>query len=303
MNRRDFIKTSVAAGSALLLSNPFSLLAATESEGLCDLVAVRGGEPAEMFRRGISEMGGMGAFVRYGQAVVVKPNIGWDTPPERGACTNPELVGEIVRQCLAVGAGRVEVLDHTCDLWKNCYRNSGIEAAVKAAGGQMVPGNSRRYYTDVRIPEGKRLTYAKVHRNVLEADVFINVPVLKNHGSTRLTLGMKNLMGVVWDRKYWHRSDLHQCIADFSTFMKSDLTIMDGYRVMRTNGPMGVSEEDVALVKAQIIARDPVAVDAASAKMFGLQPDDVGYIPIADAMNVGSKDLNRLSIRKVRIAG
>ena len=303
MNRREFIKTGVVAGSALLLSHPFRLLAASEGQGGCDLVAVRGGGAAEMFRRGIAEMGGMGTIVRSGQSVVVKPNIGWDTAPERGACTNPELVGEVVRQCVAAGAGKVEVLDHTCDLWKSCYRNSGIEAAVKSAGGQMVPANSRRHYTSVGIPAGKSLKDAKVHRNVLAADVFINVPVLKHHGSTRLTLGMKNLMGVVWDRGYWHRNDLHQCIADFSTFMRADLTIMDGYRVMRTNGPMGVSEGDVVLVKAQIIARDPVALDAASARMFGLEPDDVGYIRIADAMKVGSKDLESITIRKVKVTG
>lgn len=303
MDRRAFIKAGVAAGSAWLLGNPFRLLAATQSQGPCDLVAVRGGEPVAMFRRGIGELGGMGAFVRPGQAVVVKPNIGWDTPPERGATTNPELVGEIVRQCLSAGAARVAVLDHTCDLWRNCYRNSGIEAAVKAAGGRMVPANSRRHYRSVDVAGGERLRRTEVHKHVLSADVLINVPVLKHHSSTWLTLGMKNLMGVVWDRRYWHSHDLHQCIADFSTFLKADLTIMDGYRVMRSNGPKGVSEGDVALVKAQILAKDPVAADAASARMFGLHPDDVGYIRIADAMEVGSKDLKSLRVRKVKVAG
>lgn len=192
-----------------------------------------------MFDKALPALGGIQAFVPQGSRVLVKPNIGWDLPPERAGNTHPGLVGHIVSQCVAAGAGQVQVFDHTCDNWRRCYKNSGIEAAVKAAGGTMISGDSQGYYKTVALPQGVRLKETQVHQALLDADVFINVPVLKHHSSSMVTIGMKNLMGVVWDRWYWHRNDLHQCIADFASFRKPDLTVVDAYNVMMRNGPRG----------------------------------------------------------------
>mgnify|MGYP001105366291 CR=1 FL=1 len=264
-----------------------------------DLVAVRGGEPVPMYRRAIREMGGMQRFVKRGQRVVVKPNAAWDTSVERAANTNPELVAAIVRDCLDAGASQVFVFDHTCDNWQRSYENSGIEAAVRAAGGTMVPGNFERNFRDVRIPGGKRLTEAKVHEQILDADVFINVPVLKHHASTTVTIAMKNLMGIVWDRGFWHRNDLHQCIADFCLFRKPDLNIVDAYRVMTQNGPKGTSLSDITMMRSLLISSDIVAVDAASTLIFGGRPEEVGHIRIAADMNIGRINLDQLNIRRI----
>ena len=261
MDRRDFLKktisTGIAAGSTLVFPEVGKLWAASQGTQTSpyDLVAVRGGEPDLMFDRGIASMGGMQAFVPRGSSVLVKPNIGWDVPPERAGNTNPRLVGRIVEQCMAVGAKEVTVFDHTCDNWNRCYTNSGIEKAVKDAGGKIVSGDSKGYYREIDLPRGKRLIRAKVHEALLDADVFINAPVLKHHSSSMLTIGMKNLMGVVWDRWYWHRNDLHQCIADFSSFRKPDLTVVDAYNVMKQNGPRGVSVNDVVSLKAKFCQR------------------------------------------------
>ncbi len=145
-------------------------------------------------------LGGIGKFVKKGQKVVVKPNIGWDVTPERAGNTNPKLVTEVIRQCRDAGASEVFVFDHTCDNWQRCYKNSGIESAVKEAGGKIVPGNTEGYYHEASIPWGKSLTKVKEHELLLSCDVFINVPVLKSHGGARLTISMKNQMGNVWDR-------------------------------------------------------------------------------------------------------
>ncbi|HDT14919.1 MAG TPA: DUF362 domain-containing protein, partial [Firmicutes bacterium] len=203
MNRRDFIKKtlklSVTAGAAAAFGNIENLIAAPVKKGVKpDLAAVQGGSAPEMFRKGIQELGGIKAFVKKGQSVVVKPNIGWDAPPERGANTNPELVEEIVKQAYEAGARRVYVFDHTCDHWRSCYENSGIQEAVRRAKGIMVPAHERRNYKKVDVPGGKSIKTAEVHELILDSDVFINVPVLKTHGSTRLTIGMKNLMGIIW---------------------------------------------------------------------------------------------------------
>ncbi|HSW54280.1 MAG TPA: DUF362 domain-containing protein [Ignavibacteriaceae bacterium] len=305
MDRRDFIKKSIQAGiilgSANSIGRHFNLFASQTPypSNNYDLAAIKGGEPDVMFDKAIESLGGMKAFVKKGQKVVVKPNIGWDVVPEKAANTNPILVKRIVQHCYEAGAKEVYVFDNTCDDWKRCYSNSGIERAVKDAGGKMVSGDSERYYQKVDVKQGKKLTSTKVHELILDSDVFINVPILKHHSSTDLTIAMKNLMGNVWDRRYWHANNLHQCIADFTSFKKPDLNIIDAYYVMKRNGPRGVSKADVVLMKSQIISTDIVAADAAAAKLFGTEPEDISYIKLAAEMNLGEMDLSRLNINRI----
>jgi len=305
MDRRDFIKKSIQAGiiagSAASFGKYSTLFASHSSlpSNNYDLVAIKGGEPDAMFDKAIESLGGMKSFVKKGQKVVVKPNIGWDVTPERAGNTNPVLVKRIVQHCYEAGAKEVYIFDNTCDNWKRCYSNSGIEKAAKDAGGKMVPGNSESYYQKVEVKQGKKLTDTKVHELILESDVFINVPILKDHSSTHLTIAMKNLMGNVWDRQYWHRNDLHQCIADFTSFRKPDLNIVDAYYVMKKNGPRGTSRGDVVLLKSQIISPDIVAVDAAAAKLFGMEPADVEYIKFANDMKLGTMNLSKLNINRI----
>jgi uncharacterized protein (DUF362 family) len=308
MDRRQFINKGIAAGvvagSSILLgkSNPLLARASHSPVEVYDLVAVKGGEPEVMFDKAIESLGGMKQFVSKGQTVVVKPNIGWDVIPEKAANTNPKLVTRIIEHCFNAGAKDVFVFDHTCDNWVKCYKNSGLEKAAKDAGAKVVSGETEGYYQEVAIPGGKSLTRAKVHELILTSNVFINVPVLKDHGGARLTISMKNLMGVVWDRRYWHRNDLHQCIADYATYQrKPDLNVVDAYAVMKTNGPRGTSIDDVVTMKSLILSRDMVAADAASAKLLGFEPDDIGYIKMAEQMKVGRKDLSGMSINRIKL--
>ena len=307
MERRNFIKSSVGAGIATGAAISFGgieNLMATNSNAAApyDLVAIRGGEPEVMFDKGIESLGGMSQFVKPGQRVLIKPNIGWDRTPDRAANTNPKLVGRIVEQCLKAGAKEVLVFDHTCHEWTKCYKNSGIEQAVKDAGGKMVPGDSEKYYKTVANPKGVVMKEMMVHELMLNTDVFINVPILKHHSSSKLTIGMKNLMGCVWDRGYWHKNDLHQCIADFIQYRKPDLTVIDAYNVMKKNGPMGVSLDDVLSMKSQIISRDIVAADAAAAKFLGKEPTEINHIKMANAAGMGEMDLSKLNINRINIA-
>lgn len=308
MNRRDFIRRSVSLGAlaGAAVNMPgfpklFAYSSPLQDDKVFELAAIKGGEPDEMFARAINSLGGIEKFVKPNQTVVVKPNIGWDVRPELGADTNPKLVSEIIKQCLKAGAKKVYSFDHTCDNWTSCYTNSGIESAVKNAGGVMVPGNSQSYYQSVDIPKGKILTDAKVHELILESDVFINVPILKNHGGAKLTISMKNLMGAVWDRRYWHRNGLHQCISDFATLRLPDLNVVDAYMVMKRNGPRGYSEDDLVPMKTQIISSDIVAADAAAAKVFGMEPANVSYIEYADSMSAGTMNLQNLEIDRIKI--
>lgn len=303
MDRREFLTDSLfasLAGASILSNlNPAELSAAQES--IPDLVAVKGGEPALMFDKGIEAMGGMKKFVKKGQKVVVKPNIGWDVDPERAGNTNPQLVKRIIEHCYNAGAKEVMVFDNPCDNMQKCYSRSGIEKAVNDAGGKMVSGKTEDYYKPIKINGTKKIKSAKVHELILNSDVFINVPILKHHGSAKLTIALKNLMGIVWDRGYWHRTDLHQCIAEFATWKKPHLNIVDAYRVMKKNGPRGVSNDDVVLSKSLLISTDMVTIDAAAAKIFGHEPEEIPYIKMASDLKVGRMDLANLNIKKISL--
>jgi uncharacterized protein (DUF362 family) len=306
MRRIDFLKTSIggslAAGAALKMGGYEKLLSPLSSAAKYDMVAVMGGNPDAMFDLGIQELGGMGTFVRKGQKVLIKPNIGWDVVPEFAANTNPLLVKRIIEHCFKAGAKEVYVFDHTCDNWVNCYKNSAIEKYAKSAGAKVVPGNSESYYQQIEIPGGVKLQKAKVHQLLLETDVFINVPVLKDHNSLKMTCCLKNSMGLVWDRGYWHSNDLNQCIADYALYEKKPaLNVIDCFNVMVKHGPQGVSKEDIVSMKSQILTTDWVAGDAAAAKMLGVAVEKVEYIPIAHKMGLGNMNLESLNIKKIKM--
>jgi uncharacterized protein (DUF362 family) len=308
MKRRTFLTAAAKAGlagGAFLGLGPLGrpirqALAQTSDQASAayDLVAVKNGEPDKLFGAAMEALGGMGRCVRPNQTVVVKPNIAWDLEPERAANTNPILVRRIVEQCRAAGAKTVYVFDNTCDNWRSSYRSSGIEQAVRDAGGTLVSAESERYYHPVEVG-GRRLAAAKEHELILESDVFINVPVLKSHGGATLTVSMKNLMGTIWDRRYWHRNDLPQCIADFAAYRRPDLNVVDAYRVLAHNGPRGVSVRDVTEMRSLLVSGDMVTADAAGARLLGVNPDQVEHIRLARAQGVGRSDLENLAIKRI----
>jgi len=312
MDRRNFLRAVALTGAAITTmkeADAMSVLTQsfqTNRAANYDLVAVMGGEPEVMFRKAITEMGGMQKFISKGDKVCVKPNIAWDQPVEMAANTNPKLVAEIIKQCFDAGASEVTVFDHTCDEWRKTYTNSGIEEAAKKAGAKVVPAHQESYYKTVSIPQGKRLKTAKIHQAIVDSDKWINVPVLKNHGGAQLTISMKNYMGIVWDRGFFHANDLQQCIADVCTYEKRPvLNVVDAYRLMKTSGPKGKSLSDVVLSKGLFMSQDIVAVDTAAANFFNqaheMPLERVTHITKAQELGLGTMDLDKLNIRRVRI--
>ena len=307
IDRRSFLKNLAIVGAAftLKMKGGMEVFAQTAS-GAADLVAVMGGEPEAMFKRAIEEMGGIDKFVKRGQKIVVKPNIGWDKTPELAANTNPLLIKEIVSQCIAAGAKEVVVFDNTCDNWKRSYATSGIEAAAKAAGAKVIPADDKSYYSEVSLPQGKKLKSMKLHKAILDCDAWINVPILKHHGGANMSIAMKNLMGIIWDRKIFHISNLQQCIADVCTLQKKPvLNVVDAYRVLKANGPRGRSVEDVVLSKALFISQDMVAVDTAATKFFNqireMPLDDVKHIEHGQELKLGTMDIDKLNVKRIRL--
>lgn len=310
MKRRDFLRTALAGAVAGAVKIEGSTILAADkgasTETPNDLVAVMGGEPAELYKKGIEAMGGMKRFVKKGQKVVVKPNIGWDKTPEYAANTNPILVSEIVKDCLAAGASEVVVFDHTCDEWEGCYKNSGIAEAAEKAGAKVAFAHDEKYYREVELPLAVKMKNPKIHEAIIDCDVWINVPILKNHGGAKMTISMKNYMGIVWDRGYLHRHNLQQCIADATTYEKRPvLNIVDAYRIMTQNGPKGKTTDDVQLAKAIFMSTDIVAVDTAATKFFSqyreMSLDNLPYLSMAQNVKVGTMNIDSLKVARIKL--
>ena len=309
MKRRSFLKTAAAASVAALTFDKLQAAINTNTlmvESTPDMVAIMGGEPAELLERALKEMGGIEKYVKKGQTVVIKPNIGWDKTPDYAANTNPQLIEALIKQCFKAGAQKVTVFDHTCDNWQKCYQSSGIESVVKAAGATLLPGNDEVYYKEVQLPQGVKLKSMKVHQALIDADVWFNVPVLKNHGGAKMSIAMKNYMGIVWDRGFFHSNDLQQCIADSCTWSKKPvLNIVDAYRCMRKNGPQGRSVSDTSLLKTLIVSTDIVAVDTAAIGLFNqvekMDIDQVGHIANGEKLKLGTQKINDLNVKRIKL--
>ncbi len=191
------------------------------------------------------------------------------------------------------------VFDNSCDSWRLSYSTSGIEAAAKAAGAEVVGAYSESLYQKLAPQGASILRSVKVHELVLSSDVFINVPVLKNHGGAGMTAALKNYMGLVWDRGFFHLKGLDSCIAEASLVRKADLTIVDMYRVMKTGGPRGNPSSERVLMKTLLASVDPVAADVAAARTLGFEPSRFGYIAKAAALGLGTTNLDSLNVKRI----
>lgn len=294
IDRRDFLKGAVAA-TAVASFLPGNALAGTAKP---TIYVVHGTDIKKMITAGMVRMGGWKAFVKPGKKATIKPNAAWASRPEQGGNTDPVLVGECVAACKAAGASEAVVPENPCSSPKQSFPMSGIEDAVDKAGGRMYCARKAEHFRKVDLPDAKTLTQADVVVDVMDTGCLINLPVAKTHSGATLTLSMKNWMGSVKDRGYLHGHNLHQCIADLSTFIKPSLIIIDATRIMVTKGPRGPGELEYP--NELIFGRDPVAVDAYGATLFKKDPFDILHIKIAHEMNVGCGDLTKVNVVHVK---
>jgi uncharacterized protein (DUF362 family) len=305
ITRRAFIKG--AAVAAALPHLPFSSLLevpAARAAGSSEIVIAKQGTPTQLLQAALSAYGGIGRFVKKGQRVVIKANIAWARTPEQACTNNPELFSALVKMCYEAGAKRVAVWDHTCDNYQFCFTRSGLKDAAQKAGADLFSGHGQNVYRKLDVPKGRKLKKVEILKDVLEADLFINFPIPKQHFATELTLGMKNLIGIVWDMEQLHKIDLHQCIADVNTVRRPDLVVMDAIRILTTNGPKGPGKtEDIGEV---VVSTDIVAVDAYAAAYFQnpktgkpFKGEEIRFVKSAYEMGLGEIDLARVQMKKV----
>jgi uncharacterized protein (DUF362 family) len=306
ITRRQFIKGAATAVAIphLLSGHSFFYGSLAHAAEEADLVIANKGTPSLLLQAAMAPLGGMSRFVKKGQRVVIKANIAWARTPEQACTNNPELFSALIKMCYEAGAKRVAIWDHTCDNYQFTFSRSGLKEAAQKAGADIFSGHGRNVYKQVEVPKGKKLKTAEVLRDVLEADVFINFPIPKHHFATELTLGLKNLIGIVWDMEQLHKIDLHQCIADINTIRKPDLVVMDAIRILTTNGPKGPGKtEDIGEV---ITSTDIVAPDAYAATFFKhpktgkpFKPEEVRFVKNAYELGLGEINLSKVRVKRV----
>lgn len=317
-NRRQFLRRLTAlavAGGMWGMSGCGSRPTATPAEvapqgapasaagaaGGADLAVARGAgaDPAELTRRAIAAVGGIERFVKKGDVVLVKPNIcNAYHGPEYASTTNPQVVAAIVALCRGAGAREVKVLDYPFGgTPEQAYKISGIAEAVGAAGGSLLPISPVKF-VETPVPNGKSMQKWRIYQDALDADVYINVPIAKHHSAAGLTLGLKNVMGVI-DRRNALHINLHQGIADLATVIKPALTVVDAVRILTANGPTGGNLNDVKQLDTIIASVDVVSADAYACSFFDRQPETIGYIKAAAELGVGTMDLTGIKIEEV----
>ena len=263
------------------------------------LALVKGGNYEQITRQALELLGGMNTFVQPGNSVVIKPNIGWDRSIEQGANTHPLVVKALAEMALEAGASRVLVFDHTCNEKRRCYRNSGMDETLGKMGRSVrLEHMDERKFVPVDIEKGLSLTRWDIYKEALVADCYINVPVAKHHGLSRLSLGLKNSMGAIGGNRGRLHHDIGQKLADLATVLRPQLTIVDATRMLMKNGPQGGRLEDVRKTDTIIASADPVAADAYATTLFGLHPEDISATLAAYNMGLGEINLEKIPVRE-----
>jgi len=297
VKRRDFLRIigGLSIGS---LFPPYMKLLADASLDLPEMVISEGKDPFKITLRAIEGLGGMKRFVKRGDVVVIKPNIGWDRTPEQAANTNPDVVKAAVIMCFDAEAKKVKIFDRSVNDPRRCYMRSGIFDTVKDTGAELSHIDPRKF-KEVSI-KGEYLKTWPVYQDILESDTIINIPIAKDHSTALLTMAMKNWMGVIGGNRGWLHNDIDRSLADLAMAIKPTLTILDAYRILVDNGPSGGDLGDVRLKETVIAGVDQVAVDSYGATLFDLKGEDLGYVKIASERGIGNMDLSKIKIKRVQ---
>ncbi len=305
MNRRLFLQKALAWSAAAGMHVPLLHIPAGYgvAGSLAEVVVVTGKQYDQLVRHLFTMLGGMEQFVKNGDTVVIKPNIGWDRSLEQAANTHPLVVRTMAELALEAGAAKVTIFDRTCNEKRRCYVNSGMQQTIDDLDDSRVRLEhiDTRKFIALDIKKGKSLTRWEVYRDALEADCYINVPVAKHHGLSRLTLGLKNSMGVIGGNRGSLHFDLPQKLADLATVLQPTLTVVDATRILLRNGPQGGRLDDVKVVDTLIATTDPVAADAYATTLFDLQPEQIESTVAAHRMGLGEMDLSRMRIHTERL--
>lgn len=305
MDRRDFIK-HVAGASAVAATIPMIDISASaqaaKNDGSGPRVVVATGKDYEaIVKKAIAGIGGIGAFVKAGDKVVVKPNIGWDRKPEQAANTHPIVVKTVVQLALQAGARQVLVFDRCCNDPRRCYNNSGIQAAVESINDPRAtcPQVENDKFIPFKIKDGVAIQEWELYKDAIEADCYINVPIAKHHSLAKLTMGLKNIMGICGGKRGNIHQQIGEKLTDLNMAVRSKFTLLDATRILLRGGPQGGKLEDVKVLDTVIASTDPVALDAYTTTLFDMKPEQIEAIVAAHKRGLGEMDLSKINVVNV----
>lgn len=305
MDRRSFLEIPGKAAIWLGASASGIGLARELSAAPVTDVSVVKGEPAAATRAAVEMLGGMSTVVKPGARVIIKPNMSFMSPPEGGANTHPIVVQTLAAMCWEAEAASVLILDHTLGPGRVTIERSGIgEAVSKVKKGTVFAVNDSDHYREVRIDNAETLKTTEVVKSVLDADVLIAAPTAKSHSSAGVSLSMKGMMGLVYNRRVMHWKNLDDCIVDMCTVLPADLSVVDAQYVLSTGGPGGPGK--VLHERKVIASRDMVAADAQTVAEFvwygqRFKPRQVGHIRKAHERGLGSMDIENQRIERLEL--
>jgi uncharacterized protein (DUF362 family) len=265
-----------------------------------DVIVVEVKNPETMIEKGFDAIGGLSKYVKSGDVVFLKPNMSWNRTPEYSANTDPDVMKAVVGQIFEADAKEVIVMDNTCDDARMCYANTGVADAARDAGAKVSYFDASEC-ENTTVIGGTVMKKMKLHREIVNADVFINLPVAKTHGISKLTLGMKNLMGCVGgNRGLWHR-DLENYLPDAAQTIKPDLTIIDATTILTKGGPQGGKLSYVKEANTIIFTEDYVAADAYATGLFGMEPSDLDFVVEGAQRGLGIMNIEEMNIEKIAV--
>jgi len=308
IGRREFIKKSACIGfipviSGSIISQLFEGQLLQASVGP-EISVVKGSNYFKNTVKAVELLGGMKKFIPKNAKVAIFPNTQSNHP---GTFTNPDIVSATIRMCQEAGAKEINCLSW---LPKKFWESSGMNTTVEKAGAKLIlVGMEDAFFKPVKIPYGKVLKEAWIMKELYNNDVFIDIPITKDHAGNKFTGTMKNLMGLnspasnrTFHKKNWATDrnaleHLDQSIADLNTILKPALCVVDATEFITTNGPFGPGK----LIKPRkvIAGVDRVAIDAYCAKLWSLEPEDIIMIKRGFEHGLGEIDLKKVKIKEI----
>ena len=303
MNRRKFLQDVGLWSAGFLLSPPIfnitpGLFASAKKT---KLVVAEGINYDALVENLLRPLAGISAFVKPWKSVVIKPNMGWDRSPDQAANTNPLIVRSLAELALEAGASKVMVFDRPCNEERRCHHNSGIRPELEKIKDKRLKCVyiDDRKFIPVTIKRGQSLKKWSFYKDALEAHCYINVPIAKHHALAGLTLGLKNIMGVIGGSRGEIHRNMGQNLADLNTVINPALTIIDATRILLRNGPVGGNLKDVKRMDTLIASSDTVAADAYATTLFNLKPEEIDSTVAAYRSGLGEMNLSKMDVIKV----
>lgn len=301
LSRREFVKIG-ALSSAALAAGPSTLLA-QETKPKVDVWVFKGPDNQALMKKCMETIFANGGFGANVKKLALKPNAFIDSSPETAAATHPDVVEGFLKAVVDSGIKNIilpELFGNATSA--SLPERNGIGPLTRKYNVKFISTKSpNTAFKTITIEKAKSLKTVEVCAELLEADAIVNMPVAKHHGGAKLTMAMKNWMGVIKDPKWWHNNDLPQCIADFCIFMKPTWTIIDATRCMTSKGPRGPSP-DMIYPQQIILSRDQVAADVVTAQLFHDDPfAAVKYLALARDMDIGETDVASMNIHRIDV--